>query len=1002
MMSRIRSAVAAVVCLVLLPGWAIAQQDGTITGRVVDSVSQQPIASAQVRVVGTTLGALTSDRGEYRITGVRPGTVTLRAQRIGYAAKTMTVQVPAGGSVTADFALEATAAQIDEVVITASGEEQRRRESGVSVGRIDADALPKAAINNFSDVLSARAPGVTVQSAGGTAGTGSRIRIRGSNSVSLANDPIIIIDGVRVNNDANSTSIGVGGQQPSRFDDLNTDDIADIQIIKGPAAAALYGTAASNGVIQITTKRGQAGKTRWEAYASYGPEHQVAHFPDNARMFGRLTDSTHALTSNCNIIRQASGVCTADSLVAFNPLEAHSPFIDGWREGYGLAASGGGRAATYYVAGDYAREQGVYEPNKLRRINLRANLHGQLRDNLDVTVTTNYLQSRLGLPQNDNNSEGVISGGLLGGIRDDSVSFGYLLTRPEKLFKLQTQQDLERFTGGVAANYQPLSWLKGVFQAGIDYTTRYDHFLVEPGIFTPDEDPDAAVGERASNPYQIWDYTANGGVTGTFQLTPSLLSTTRLGVQYHREFLHGTEAFGERLTPGTSSLNGANALFTVDETSADIITIGGYLQQEFGWHDRVFLSAGLRTDRNSAFGIDFKNVFYPSVNLSWVIGEEPFFPDTRGIVSSLQLRAAYGESGQNPQFRSAITFFNPTSVAFEQSDLAGITIGGAGNEDLRPEVSREYELGFEAGLFDDRLNADFTYYHKTTHDALVAQRLAPSLGVADTRFINIGKVLNRGFELLLNGTVVKTDPARLDLTVSGSLLKNELLDLGTDATGKPIPPIIFGLGGDTQRHQNGFPLGGYWQRPILGFNDDNGDGIIAPDELQIGDSAVFLGQPYPKRELSISPRLTLFKYVELSGLLDYQGGQKLYNSTEDFRCGSNFLTCRAVQDKTSPLSEQARAVANVAFSTVAGYIEDASFWKLRELAVTLHAPTSWATRAGVSGLSLTLAGRNLHTWTKYTGLDPELNEAGQSNFTTAEFLTQPPIRYYTVRLNVNW
>jgi hypothetical protein len=253
---------------------------------------------------------------------------------------------------------------------------------------------------------------------------------------------------------------------------------------------------------------------------------------------------------------------------------------------------------------------------------------------------------------------------------------------------------------------------------------------------------------------------------------------------------------------------------------------------------------------------------------------------------------------------------------------------------------------------------------------------------------------------MLSARLFQSDPASFDITFTGSINHNKLLDLG-EVNGSPITPIIFGLGANTQRHQNGYPLGGYWQPPIESWSDANGDGIIGADEVTVGDTAVYLGTPYPTRELSVSPKITFFKYFQLSGLVDYRGGFKLYNGTEDFRCAV-FLTCRAINDPTAPLDQQARAVADAVYATVAGYMEDASFTKLREIALTITAPSAWAQRAGLNGLTLTLAGRNLATWTDYTGADPEVNYAGQSNFNQADFLTQPPVRYFTARVNVNW
>lgn len=989
---------AALAAVALVPAMASGQQTAPITGHVTDAASNAPVPSAQVVVVGTNLGTITRDDGSYRLTGVTPGQVVVRAQRIGYQAKTDTVTLPSSGGATLDFALSPTAVRIDQVFVTATGQSKRQRESGAAVGIIAMDSVPKAAVSNFDDVLSSRVPGVVVHSAGGSAGSGARIRIRGSTSVSLSNDPLLIIDGVRVDNNSQSSSIGVGGQSPSRFNDINPDNIESVEILKGPAATALYGTAAANGVIQVTTKRGHAGDTRWSAHAGYGTVNEVTDYPANYAQYGTFAEDPTVSAPGCYTFLQATGACTPDSLVAFNPLETYSPFITGNQQDYGLSVTGGGERSTYFVSGNYHWEQGIYEPNKIHQLNMRGNLHSQLADNFDLTVSTGYLQSRLGFPQNDNNTEGFVSNGLLGSFQDDA-NHGYYLARPDQLFQLETDQSIERFTGSATAKWTILDWLSANGTGGIDYTNRYDEFFVAPGIFDPGQDPDAAVGERASNPYNIWNYTANGNLTGTFALTPLLSSSTSLGVQWTRAYLHGTEASGENLLAGTKSLNGATALFEVDETSQDVITFGTYVQEQLSWRDRLIGTAAVRTDKNSAFGTNFGWVVYPAFSLSWVIGEEPFFPQTSWL-SSLRLRTAYGKSGRQPNFRDAITFYNPVAVAANGEDVPGVSVGGTGNRDLRPEVSTEFEAGLDAGLFNGRANLEFTYYHKTTSDALIARRLAPSLGASETQFVNLGKVQNTGYEAMLHALIFESDPASFDLTLTGSINHNKLLDLG-QVNGTPITPIIFGLGSNTQRHQDGYPLGGYWQRPILSWSDAVADGIITPDEVVVGDTAVYLGSPYPTRELSIAPRITLFKYVQLSGVVDYRGGFKLYNGTEDFRCAT-FANCRAINDPSASLWEQARAVADFEYGTVAGYMEDASFTKLREIALTLTAPTSWANRAGVEGMSLTLAGRNLATWTDYTGADPELNYAGQSNFNQADFLTQPPVRFFTARINVTW
>jgi TonB-dependent SusC/RagA subfamily outer membrane receptor len=229
---------------------------GTIQGRVTDVASGRPVAEAQMAIISLGRGVRASDQGVYRLAGVPAGTYQLKAIRIGFEAKSVAVIVRAGETVTMDVALKQSVTQLDVQVVTATGETQRRREQGTNVSTISvADEVPLAAQANFSSVLASRTPGVNVTSAGGSTGTGSRIRIRGANSISLSNDPLLIIDGVRVNNSSGSNSIGVGGQAPSRFDDLNPDDLESVEVIKGPAGVALYGLQAANGVIQVRTKR---------------------------------------------------------------------------------------------------------------------------------------------------------------------------------------------------------------------------------------------------------------------------------------------------------------------------------------------------------------------------------------------------------------------------------------------------------------------------------------------------------------------------------------------------------------------------------------------------------------------------------------------------------------------------------------------------------------------------------------------------------------------------
>ena len=1002
---RILVAAAALTAPLVAAG---AQATGTITGRVTDRATQAGIGDAQVLVVGTTRGARTNDTGQYRLPGVAAGPVRIRVLRLGYEAETRTVDVDANGTATADFALGATATRLDQVVVSATGESEVRRESGNNIATINTDSIPKTVVNGVSDLLSSRAANVIVTQTSGTTGGGSRIRIRGSNSLSLSNEPLIIIDGIRAISDVSGSTIDIGGQNPSRLDDLNPEDIDDIQVIKGPAAAALYGTAAANGVVQITTKRGRSGKTKWTGYADGGTVREITAFPANFGSVG-LTPSGRR-TTGCSIDAELSGLCTpkADSLISFNPLEQAGPFVNGWRNEFGASASGGNEQTQFYLGGDFGREQGVYPNNEVRRRGIRANLTSQLGPKLDVGVHAGYNQARLKLPQNDNNDLSPIANGIFGSAEDDPDLRGNLFYPVSTINAIYTAQNTDRMTFSGNGSWRPLPWLSVVGVTGVDYAGRTD-LQVIPGGLIPEPDR-RAIGNATSNPYSFWTYTANVNGTASYMLG-SMTASTSIGTQYNKEAVNGTQAAGEGLAAGSESVAGTTSGFAATQQNSDIITLGGYLQQKLSWRDRLYLTAAVRGDDNSSFGQDFKLVYYPSASLSWVIGDESWFPKIDAI-SSLRLRGSVGQSGQRPGFRNAVSFYQAVGVRREVGDVGALELGAnIGNNELKPELSTEYEGGLDLGILNSRVSLELTYYSKSTKDALIQRQLAPSTG-AQTRFENLGEVTNKGVEGTLNAAVVDAENFKWNVAINGSLNNNHLVTLGAG-----VDTIFLGLGAvdgnAIQRFVEGQPTAGYWQRPLISWQDKNNDGVISPIgcgptsaddtadcEVQIGDNVAYLGNPLPKREVSLNTNFTMFKYFRLSGVIDHRGGYTLYNATEQFRCVT-FQTCQAAYDKKAPLENQAARIASL-LGTDAGYVEDASFIKLREIALTLLAPNDWSKRAGMSNLSLTLAGRNLATWTDYKGFDPELNFNGSSNFSTADFLTQPPVRYFTARLSFAW
>jgi TonB-dependent starch-binding outer membrane protein SusC len=985
------------VIAVCLPATAIAQR-GQVTGHVTDAATKAAIPDVQIRIAGSSVGTLTRADGSYRLVVIRPGTVTLQVLRLGYQAQTRDVTVPDSGGIPADFALSAAVTTLDQVVVQATGIQERTRETGNSVEVLTTDSVPKSATADFSDVLSSRAAGVTVTQQSGTTGGTSRIRIRGSSSISLDNGPLLVIDGVRADNDQSATQLDVGGQAPSRLDDLDPNEIEDITVLKGPAASALYGTAGANGVIQVTTKHGTAGKPEWRVYAEGGTIRNYVTYPANyARLGTETLDGAGTQITQCTLLLQYSNGCTpTGGIVSFNPLENLSPNVDGYRDDFGLSVGGGTDVLNYFASGDHRNEQGVYQNNYVNRDNARLNLHANLSPKVEMSSSIGFLQSGLGLPQNDNASYGVLSGGLLGSAFNDPVTHGYLAgLTPDSLAHVLSTQSNNRLTGSATITWRPLDWLSVVGVTGLDYEQLTERQLMPSAVI-----PIFPSGFVQTDPITNEQYTTNITATAHYNSSAAFAWTTSAGTQYSDQRHSQLLATGQGLLPGVATLGGATNSFTVTEDNPEEVLFGGLIQQQLAWRDKVFLTAAVRTDKNSALD-NGSWTTYPDASLSWVIGEEPFFPKS-SILSSLRLRTAYGESGERPSFRQPNTFFSPAPAKKDGVELVGAIDTATGNPNLTAEISREFEGGFDAGFLSERIQVQATVYSKTTDGTLVQATLPPGTG-GDVQFLNLGQVTNRGFEIGVTGTIYQSRNFAAEMTVNGSVNHNKLIKLGPG-----ISPITFDAGdaGDTQAFTPGYSLGGYWSFPYT-FKDLNHDGIIEPNEITVGSTPVFFGNSQPTDEFSFTPALTFFKSLRVQALFDRRAGSLQYNGTEEFRCGFSNTICKEAYDPHSSLAQQAAAITEALSLSDAGAYEDASFWKFRELTVRYSAPESWAHRMNARSLAISVSGRNLATWTKYTGFDPEINFApnvnnGNNPFTASDFLTQPPVRYWTGRVDITW
>jgi TonB-linked SusC/RagA family outer membrane protein len=986
-------------------------QTGSVTGTVRDATTGQPLIGAQIVVVGTNQGGITNDEGRYLIQGVATGEREIRAILIGFGQSTQTTQVSAGSPAVVDFQLSTSAIGLQGIVVNSvTGREQRQRELGANVAQIDLEAVNPGPITSFSDALSGRTAGLVLGDINGTTGTSQRIRIRGANSLSLSNEPLIFVDGIAISTD--DYSEGVGGQETSRLADINPADIANLEVLKGPAASALYGTAAANGVILITTKRGRPGQTQWEFYAETGEIEDVTEYPDNFRSY-QIDDPNQPLftssgafnsaaVSTCENRAAAAGTCTQDGTAAFNTAEdPRTTFLStGQRNRYGLSVRGGNEGVQFFVSGQFDEETGVISFNNQEKISVRGNLDASLGEDANLGFSVGYTDNDLRLNGNDNNANSPILNMLFGypnyrvnadGTRSRSnyATFG---RGPEEIAAQIEAQQVDRFITSSTFNYRPTPWLTINAVGGLDFTAQHDISEIQPngpqGIFSANN----LAGNRESDRTNFYVYTARASGVGSFELTPELTSTTTFGGSYEQSTSNRTECSGVGLVAGTSSCGTVSSQFSIDEDFFEIKTLGLFASQEFGWRDRVFAAASLRADDNSAFGTDFGFAYYPSASLSWVIGEEDWFPEIDQL-SELRVRGAWGTSGLRPNFRDAVTLYSPTTVATPGGDQPGVFLSSTGNTLLEPETSTEIEFGFEAGVFGDRLGVDFTYFKKNSKDALISRRLPGSLGLTTSVFDNLGEIENKGTELSLNLDVIQTESFGLNVGFTNTSLANEIKELG-----EGVDPIIFNRG--LQRHDEGFSAGGFWQQPYT-YDDADGNGLLEVSEVSlVGDEDVYIGPSLPKWNRTVFADLRILDFIQVSTLFEGRGGHFQGNDSFAFRCQITSV-CGARSNPDDPIENQARYIADSFLGTAYGYVEKADFWKWRELSIAFDMPEQLTeSLPQLDGLRLTLAGRNLATFTDYTGLDPETNESGASaNFSQSEFNTQPAVRLFLLRLD---
>jgi TonB-linked SusC/RagA family outer membrane protein len=957
---------------------------GTIVGTVTDSRQGMPLANVQIGVIGTTLGSVTDNDGKFRIPGVPVGAVQLRIRLIGYSPIDRTVTVAEGGTATLIVAMDVKPLALDALVVTGTAVGTKAREVGNAIGHLDVGNQAESPAVNVQQLLGQKVSGVVVQPAAGMVGAGSSITIRGAASLSLQTQPIIYVDGVRVDNSSAQGPSIRQGRTSSRLNDFNPEDIASIEIIKGPSAATLYGTEASNGVIQILTKRGQAGKPSLDVALRYGGN------------FMRNAEKRFGMTYGMNPITQK-----VDSFSVFqlhrDQYEGRELFNTGPLSSANLSLAGGSDITRYYISGEMSRNEGIVEYNWETVNSARANLTiVPTKDwKIDGNMSFNQHETRYAQAADQFGiwDEMIWSSPSL----LSSTTKGWRYATPAVAASIDSRSLVHRFTGGVDLVHTPLPWFTQQVKLGLDFSQQANQILF-PKV------PDGEVnlfGARVGGQKNLEDVTI-GFTTMDYSATArkefgAVSTATSTGAQFYARHTRSVTALGDNFpTPEVTTIGGA-ASTTAGETYVENKTLGFYIQETLGWRNRIFVTGAVRGDANSAFGANYKAAYYPKASGTWVVSEEPFFENNTRLrsINTLRLRASWGQAGQQPDAFAALRLYTPVTGP---GALPALTTFSIGNPELRPERGSELDFGFDMTALNDRVSLTYTHFNRTTTDAIVNVPVYPATGFPGNQILNLGRTSNWGNELELSVKMLNAPNLAWDIGANFATVKNLVEDLG---------------GVTLQNYRVGFPITSIFMVRVVDAKFDaagkltgvlcDGGPDQSPTTCDVAPT-VYWGVGQPTKSGSISNSVTLWKNLRLHALAEFQLGQNSVNG--DIRdANTNF-------QNTAKIWTQAPDPIFAAYQTVApkaplGFY-DASFAKLREVSASYNLSPGLAHRMRADRASINAAWRNVAILWQATKelnsvkiFDPEVRSPGLGNSYTYQ-TTLPPTSQIVVTARLSY
>ena len=953
------------------------QLKGTITG-----TDGQPLIGASAAVEGTGTGTTSDLTGAYEL-AISPdaGTVTVVFSYLGHTPEKREVTPAAGGTEEMNIVLSEDFVGLEEIVVTGAALTTSKKQYGNAISTLDAVDISNSGALGVDQALAGKVSGAVVNQNSGNPAGGMTVTLRGYSTVVGNSNPLYIVDGVILDN-SSPELIDLGGYAQNRLVDLNPNDIERVEIIKGAAAAAIYGSRASNGVVQIFTKRGASGKPRVSFSTSVNMNQLRKEIEEN------MEPNTWEVPSDPS----------STTLVPVERVKMQDHiFSTGYGTDNSLSIRGGTENFRYYASGSAFYNEGIIDNSNFRRYSGRLNFDQVLNDWASVSMGLNYARSASDEIPNGGISEfyGALTGANFNNNAFDPEAdefgnyispIGFVPNPVEVIETFKFEQATDRFTGNFQLKLTPFEGF------AIEYILGYDTYTQEANGFIP-------IGSNSKS--TGWARTAKGtskliNTDLNFKYSRKLGSRVQSGswlgfTLQHDEFTR-LSITADKLSPAVKSTDGGTVISRGDVFSERNIQ-GGFFQQTFGFSDKLFLTGAVRLDAASPFGENERSQFYPKASLSYVLSEEPFWNEKMGAVNTFKIRASYGESGNLTALGSYNRFANYLPVPIGgQTGLVPST--RQGNPDLKPERQKELEFGFDMAMLNNRIGLELTYYDVTVEDLLLERSLAASTGF-ESRFENVGEMTNQGIEVMLRAAPVVSTDFSWRTTVIYSKNTNEVNGIEGDK-------IALAKSFNIAVARNGEPLGVldgyYFARDANGEITLDADGLPTRAKDANGDNdRKTIGDPNPDWTGSWVNEFS-YKKFSLYVLLDAVQGFDVFNFTA--RVNSRPLFGGGELEAQEVRGELPRGYNKAAYNIWERFIEDGSFVKLRELTLSYSFQPE---NPGISNVRFFLQGRNLISFDNYSGWDPEVSTSGQSNGVRGfEFNEVPIPRTYRFGVNLDF